>query len=112
MATIVYLMKNNNNRQITKFGHRTKSSYLYEEVIYEVNQEYDGFTCFATYNLGDHTREDTELLVKQIRIIINMISGKLENEQPEYYNVSPDKILLVLKAISILCRNPEDLIEM
>ena len=109
MASIVYLMKKG---ELTKFGHRTKSSYLYEEVADKVNREYAGFTCFATYNLGDHTQEDTETLVKQIRAIITEISGKLETEQPEYYNISPKKILSVLKAISILRGNPEDLIEM
>lgn len=107
MSGIVYLMEDKRNMERAKFGHRTKQDH--EEVMHEVNETYDKFNCVATYNLRTRNPEDTEFLVKQIRSIINMLSGNLSNEQPEYYNISYLKILSILKAISELRGNPEDL---
>lgn len=106
---VIYLMKNNTHPEQTKFGYRTKMSA--EETRDEVNGECIDFECFATYNLGTNNLEDTEFVVKQIRIIINTMAGNLENAKPEYYNISPTKVLKILTAIAELRGNVENLIE-
>ena len=106
---IIYLMKSKTHTEQAKFGHRTKPSA--KEVIDEVNREYESFTCYATYNLGIHDLNTIEFTVKQIRTIINIMAGNIEDAQPEYYNASPDKILSILKAISELRKTSKNLIE-
>ncbi len=110
MTGIIYIMKSKTNSLQTKFGHRTKLSA--QEVRDKVNKDYPGFECLATYNLGDINAEDTEFHVKQIRIIINTLAGKLEDDQPEYYNIEANKVITILKAISMIRGNPKDIIEM
>lgn len=110
MCGMLYLMKSDDQTKI-KIGHRTKSSV--EEVRNEVNHEYgNDFKCFAVYVLGTHRQEDTEYLVKQIRLIVNMVAGTLKDTAPESYSIDPNKILSLLKAISILRGDCKNLIEM
>lgn len=108
-TSVIYLMKNNTHPAQTKFGYRT--NLCAEETKDEVNGEYIDFECFATYNLGTNNLEDTEFIVKRIRIIINTMAGNLENAKPEYYNIPPAKALKILTAIVELRGNIENLIE-
>ena len=110
MAGMVYLMTSETCPTRTKFGYRTKTSA--QDVRNEIDSEYGNeYRCFAVYNLGTNNQRDTECLVKQIRYIIAAAAGSLETTQPEYYNISPDKAFSILKAISSLRGDNDNLSE-
>lgn len=101
MAGMFYLMKSESCTTRTKLGYRTKTSV--QDVRKEIDSEYGNeYRCFAIYNLDTNDERDTERFVKQIRYIIAAAAGTLETTQPEYYNISPDKAFSLLKAISTL----------
>lgn len=110
MAGMVYLMKSETYTTRTKFGYRSKMSV--QDVRNEIDNEYGNeYRCFAVYNLDTNNQRDTEYLVKQIRYIIAAAAGALETTQPEYYNISPDKAFSILKAISSLRGDNDNLSE-
>lgn len=100
-------MKHKSNPMITKFGHRTEDSI--ESVLNTIHSQYSDYLCVATYNLGNHRLNEIEFKVEQFRRIINIISGNLAKEKPEFYNIEPEKIVGIFKAISNIQENVEEL---
>ena len=108
MPGMMYLMENNIRDAKSKIGHRTKLSA--ENVREEVDNEYgDEYRCVAVYNLGTEEDETTEFVMKRMRSIIAIAAGTLEDIRPEYYNISPENALSILRSIAELRRDAENI---
>lgn len=108
MPGMMYLMENSISGAKSKIGHRTKP--FAENVREEVDNEYgNGYRCIAVYNLGTEDDETTEFVMKRMRSIIAVAAGTLEDDRPEYYNISPENVLSILRAIADLRGDAENL---
>ena len=109
MSGMVYLMEDMCGLNHVKFGHRTKDRF--QDVIEEITNEYGTLCrCIAGYDLGTNTPDDTEKTVSQIRLIFRAAAGVLAEEQPEYYEISCDRALTILKAVAALRGDSEEAI--
>lgn len=102
-----------NGRYVWVKSCKIRSPYKdrFQDVIEEITNEYGTLCrCIAVYDLGTNTPDDTEKTVSQIRLIFRAAAGVLAEEQPEYYEISCDRALTILKAVAALRGDSEEAI--
>lgn len=103
MVKAIYVMKNTKENNISKFGHRTGQNI--EAVKCAVDKDYSssGYRCVMLYAIQTDDN-NVEKFVANVRRIINLISGNLALDKPEYYKIESEKIIEILDALEeLLC---------